>query len=167
MLRFDETSAVAYNGGMDIVRRVQRAYPQIYLACHVQHTTHARHHGMSERDARLLAHLDELAPVTVSQLARHLGVGLSTVSEAAQRLAALGLVTRGRSAEDRRAAALRLTRAGLAHMRASSVLDSTRVKAVLARLGARDRAAAVRGLELLARASREVTAAQPPRRGRA
>lgn len=164
MLRFDETSPVAYNGGMDPVRRVQRAYPQIYLACHLEHTTSARRHGMSERDARLLAHLDELAPVTVSELARHLGVGLSTVSEAAQRLAALGLVTRGRSAADRRAAALRLTRAGLAHMRASSVLDAERVAAVLARLGARERAAAVRGLELLARASRELTAAEPRRR---
>ena len=148
---------------MDLVRRVQRAYPQIYLACHLQHTTSGRDHGMSERDARLLAHLDELAPVTVSQLARHLGVGLSTVSEAAQRLAALGLVSRGRSASDRRAVALRLTRAGLAHMRASSVLDARLVAAVLERLGARERAAAVRGLELLARASRELTAARPRR----
>lgn len=167
MLRFDETSRGLYNRGMEMVRRVQRAYPQIYLACHVEHTTHARRHGMSERDARLLAHLDELAPVTVSELARHLGVGLSTVSEAAQRLAALGLVTRGRSTADRRAVALRLTRAGLAHMRSSSVLDAARVAAVLGRLGARDRTAAVRGLELLARASREVTASEPTKRRRA
>ncbi len=164
MLRFDETSLFLYNRGMDLVRRIQRAYPQIYLACHMRHTTSAREHGMSERDARLLAHLDELAPVTVSELARHLGVGLSTVSEAAQRLAALGLVTRGRSSADRRAVALRLTRAGLAHMRASSVLDPDRVAAVLERLGARERAAAVRGLEILARASRELTAASPRRR---
>ena len=164
MLRFDETSAFLYNGDMEMVRRIQRAYPQIYLACHVEHTTSVRRHGMSERDARLLAHLDELAPVTVSELARHLGVGLSTVSEAAQRLAALGLVTRARSSADRRSVALRLTRAGLAHMRDSSVLDADRVAAVLERLGARERAAAVRGLELLARASRELTAAQPRRR---
>ena len=145
----------------DLVRRVQRAYPQVYLACHTEHTTHARDHGMSERDSRVLAHLDELAPVTVSDLARHLGVGLSTVSEAAQRLERLGLVTRGRSAPDRRAVALRLTPAGVAHMQTSSVLDAARVATVLARLTGRDRSAAVRGLELLARASREVTASAP------
>jgi hypothetical protein len=41
------------------------------------------------------------------------------------------------------------------------------VAAVLGRLGARDRATAVRGLELLARASREVTASGPTTRRRA
>ena len=104
--------------------------------------------------------------MTVSDLARHLGVGLSTVSEAAQRLERLGLVTRGRSAPDRRAVALRLTPAGVAHMQTSSVLDPARVATVLARLTGRDRSAAVRGLELLARASREVTAAVPARPAR-
>jgi DNA-binding MarR family transcriptional regulator len=143
-----------------LVRRVQRAYPQIYLACHTEHTTHARDHGMSERDSRVLAHLDELAPVSVSGLARHLGVGLSTVSEAAQRLEALGLVTRGRTGPDRRAVELRLTPAGLEHMQTSSVLDPTRLAGVLERLPARERTAAVRGIELLARASRQQTASR-------
>jgi DNA-binding MarR family transcriptional regulator len=164
MLRFDETSLHAYNGAMDsLVRRIQRAYPQIYLACHVEHTTHARDHGLSERDARVLAHLDELAPVGVSDLARHLGVGLSTVSEAAQRLEALGLLERRQAPRDRRGVELRLTAAGLAHMQASSVLDPARIATILARLAPRERSAAVRGLELLARASRDTTAAAPRR----
>jgi len=124
---------------------------------------HARDHGMSDRDGRVLAHLDELAPVTVSDLARHLGVGLSTISEAAQRLEALGLVRRAQSAVDRRAIELRLTAAGVARMRRSSVLDPDRLAAVLARLAPDDRTAAVRGLELLARAARETTAAAKPR----
>jgi DNA-binding MarR family transcriptional regulator len=146
-----------------LVRRIQRAYPQIYLACHVEHTTHSRDHGMSERDSRVLAHLDELAPVGVSVLARHLDVGLSTVSEAAQRLAALGLVERRQGTRDRRGVELRLTAAGLAHMQSSSVLDPARLAAVLAGLAPRERSAAVRGLELLARASRTTTAAAPRR----
>ena len=31
---------------VDPVRRVQRAYPQIYLACHVDHTTRRRGHQL-------------------------------------------------------------------------------------------------------------------------
>jgi hypothetical protein len=34
----------------DLIRRVQRAYPQLYLACHVDHTTRRRGHGLSSRD---------------------------------------------------------------------------------------------------------------------
>jgi hypothetical protein len=59
----------------DAVRRVQRAYPQLYLACHVEHTTRRRRHDLSDRDSSVLAHLDELSPVTPGKLAAHLGVG--------------------------------------------------------------------------------------------
>ncbi len=137
----------------DHVRRVQRAYPQLYLACHVQHTTRRREHGLSERDGSVLAHLDELAPVTAGALARHLGVGPSTVTEAVDRLADKALVERvrkGRSVE------LRLTKEGVAFMQHSSVLDGDRVARMLAAVPVRDRLAAVRGLEVLATAARSI-----------
>jgi len=130
---------------------VQRAYPQIYLACHTDHTTRRRDHGLSDRDASVLAHLDELAPVTAGVLAKHLGVGPSTVTEAIDRLEAKQLVERTRIG---RKVQLRITPAGVALMQESSVLDAERVAGVLAKLPARDRAVAVRGIELLARASR-------------
>jgi DNA-binding MarR family transcriptional regulator len=139
----------------DPVRRVQRAYPQIYLACHVEHTTRRRDHGLSDRDASVLAHLDELAPVSAGALARHLGIGASTLTEAIDRLEAKRLAERTRRG---RRVELRITRAGVALMQASSVLDAARVEAMLAAVPARERAAAVRGIELLAAAARRVMA---------
>src|SRR5258705_8066475 len=144
---------MASRRGDDAVRRVQRAYPQIYLACHVDHTTRRRDHGLSDRDASVLAHLDELAPVTAGALAKHLGVGPSTVTEAIDRLEAKQLVERTRRG---RRVELRITRAGIELMQASSVLDSERVAAMIAKLPARRRAAAVAGIELLAAASRQL-----------
>jgi DNA-binding MarR family transcriptional regulator len=132
---------------------VQRAYPQIYLACHVEHTTRQRDHGLSDRDASVLAHLDELSPVGAGALARHLGVGASTVTEAIDRLEARGLVDRTRRG---RTVELRITTAGIELMQAGSVLDTDRVTALIAEVPARHRDAAVRGIELLAIAARRL-----------
>jgi DNA-binding MarR family transcriptional regulator len=139
---------------IDSVRRIQRAYPQLYLACHVDHVARRRD-GLSARDGSVLAHLDELSPVSAGQLARHLGVTASTVTEAIDRLEARGLVTRTRRG---RTAELRITRAGIERMQASSVLDTARVRALLDAVPARRRAEAVRGLELLADAARRLMA---------
>lgn len=147
-----------------MVRRIQRAYPQIYLACHVRHTTSAADHGLSERDARVLAHLDELSPVTAGELARHLAVGPSTVTEALDRLERMGLATRSRSGGDRRRRELRITAEGIERMSASSVLDTRRLTQVLARIPPRERAAAVRGMERVARAARALTESEMRRR---
>ena len=146
------TRRTASLSGGDI-RRVQRAYPQIYLACHTDHTTRRRDHGLSDRDASVLAHLDELAPVTAGALAKHLGVGPSTVTEAIDRLEAKQLVERTRVG---RKVQLRITPAGIALMQDSSVLDTARVGELLAKLPAARRAEAVRGIELLATAARAV-----------
>jgi DNA-binding MarR family transcriptional regulator len=136
----------------DPVRRIQRAYPQLYMACHVDHVTRRRD-GLSERDSALLAHLDELAPVSAGALAKHVGVGPSTITEAVDRLEALGLVERTRRG---RKVELRITPAGVSLMQSSSVLDTSRVAAMIAAVPARKRAEAVRGLELLATAARRL-----------
>lgn len=136
---------------IDHVRRIQRAYPQLYLACHVEHTTRRRGHGLSERDATVLAHLDELSPVSSGALARHLGIGASTMTEAVDHLESLGLAERRRKG---RTVWLHITRTGVEQMRATSVLDADRLAALVARVPARQREAAVRGIELLAAAAR-------------
>jgi DNA-binding MarR family transcriptional regulator len=148
---------------MEHVRRIQRAYPQLYLACHVRHTTRRREHGLSDRDASVLAHLDELSPVPAGGLARHLGVGPSTITEAIDRLEARGLVTRERG-RDRRRVLLRITEAGGDLMQASSVLDATRVDELIRTVPPRDRDAAVHGIELLAKAARRMMARYKGRR---
>src|SRR5690349_15278402 len=118
MFRFDEITRLRYPVRMtsDLTRRIQRAYPQLYLACHVRHAP-GKPHGLGERDGAVLAHLDELSPVTAGELARHLGVGPSTVTEAIDHLVELGLATRGRAAGDRRRVELRITRDGVQRMR--------------------------------------------------
>lgn len=135
----------------DHVRRIQRAYPQLYLACHVEHTTRRRGHGLSERDSSVLAHLDELSPVTAGALAKHLGIGASTMTEAIDHLERLGLVERRRAG---RTVELRITRAGIEQMQSTSVLDAARLSELVARVPARQREAAVRGIEALAAAAR-------------
>ena len=139
------------------VRQVQTWYPQIYLACHVDHkrprTTRS---GISPRDSSLLAHLDERVPVTPASLARHLGIGAPTLSAALKRLTALGYVAQTRDPSDGRRMEVRLTAAGARAMSESSVLESSRVRTLLARLNRQERTEALHGLALLARAAREI-----------
>lgn len=139
------------------VRAVQTWYPQIYLACHVDHkrprTTES---GISPRDSSLLAHLDEQTPVTPAALARHLGIGAPTLSAALKRLASLGYVSQRRDPEDARLRQVRLTRSGARAMAESSVLEESRVRALLKCLSPEERRRALDGLELLARAARAV-----------
>ena len=141
----------------DDIRLVQTCYPQIYLACHTRHHRAASSpHRLSPKDSALLAHLDEHRPVTPGSLARHLGVGRSTMSAAVKRLRALGYIDVAADAADGRTLPLRLARKGAAAMRESSVLEPSRVRRVLATLTAADRRAALKGLALLAEAAERV-----------
>ena len=90
-----------------------------------------------------------------SVLARHLGVGPSTMSAAVKRLVRLGYIEQDRHPEDARRIRLSLSHKGAQAMSATSVLETARVRRVLARLTPSARRAALRGLALLARASRE------------
>lgn len=148
-----------------LVRDVQRYYPQIYLACHVDHVrARSTPYRVSSRDAALLSHLDTREPITAGQLAGHLGVVPSTLSEAVKRLETLGYLQRLRREGDRRSVELRLTEAGAEAMAASSVLDAGRVARLLARLAASERRRAVLGLALLAKAARALPAGRIPAR---
>jgi DNA-binding MarR family transcriptional regulator len=138
------------------VRIVQACYPQIYFACHTRHVRAASSpHRLSARDSALLAHLDERRPTAPSELARHQGVGASTMSAAVKRLVRLGYIEQDRHPGDARRVRLCLSKKGAGAMRDSSVLDAGRVRRVLARLTPADRGAALNGLALLARASQE------------
>ena len=137
------------------VAAVQRHYPQIYLACHTRHQRRRSNAAqLTAHESSLLAHLSTDRPVRAADLARHLGVGASTLSAAIKRLTALGYMARARDEADGRAAALRLSPQGARAMQAGSVLDSRRVKHLLSRLSAADRARALDGLALLADAAR-------------
>ena len=137
------------------VRLVQVCYPQIYFACHTRHLRRASTPTkLSAADSTLLAHLDERTSVRATALARHLGVAPSTLSAAVKRLTAHGYIVQDRPARDGRVRVLRLSRSGAAAMQASSVLETTRVRAMLSRLSAAQRKQALAGLSLLAAAAR-------------
>jgi DNA-binding MarR family transcriptional regulator len=160
LVRFDEPFRLPQTRSMpdDPVFAILRAYPQIYLACHVEHRTRASSNsGLTSRDAAFLAHLDD-AGSSAGALARHLGIAKSTLSAALARLAAEGLVL----IDDRRRKRIFLTAAGKQAMADASVLDPARLSQVLAQLTPRERNQAVRGLTLLARAAARFRGMAPP-----
>lgn len=140
------------------VERIQFAYPQIYHACHTRHVrkrSSAVH--LSARDAEILVHLDPKTPTTLSGLARHMDLAASTLSEAVSTLEAHGYVLKTVGGRDRRRVSIVLTAKGVDAVRASSVLEARRLRAVLARLSARDLVVVTGGLARLAQACRRPT----------
>jgi DNA-binding MarR family transcriptional regulator len=131
-------------------------YPRIYFACHTRHVRDPQSDRLlSRHQASILDHLDEIDPVTVNDLARHMGVTPATISLTADRLERKGYVVRLRDTTDRRRVHLRLTSAGVRVRQASSVLDPDRVQALMARLSDEERMAALHGLSIIARAAQE------------
>lgn len=136
---------------------IQRFYPQIYLACHVDHVrARSTEWRLSARDSSILAHLDRKSGTSPRVLAAHLSVAPSTLSAAITRLADLGYIKSDATLRDKRHRELRLTELGAQAMASTSVLDRERVTDLIAKLTPSERTAAVRGLSLLARAARRM-----------
>ena len=141
----------------DDVAAVQRDYPKIYLACHTRHVRRRTGRELTPQESTLLAHLSVDEPTRPSELARHLGIGAPSLSAATKRLIALGYIARSRDEDDRRAACLRLSRAGAAAMQEHSVLERARVARMLRLLTVEQRRLALTGLSLLADAARRLS----------
>lgn len=138
------------------VQVVQVCFPQVYLACHTRHQRkRSTEHRLSQRDAAILAHLDERRAMRPSELARHLGVARSTLSEALKRLVRLGFVS-ATSGMSQRTMAVILTPQGVRAIRDTSVLETDRLRAALRTKSARDRAIIVAGMSRLAAACRSM-----------
>ena len=151
----------------DAIEAIQLCYPQVYYACHTRHgRARSDASRLSQRDAQILVHLDRHDPMTLTSLARHMDLAASTLSEAVGNLSGLGYVARVAVASDRRRAGLLLTAKGLAAVRASSVLESARLRQVLRRLSAAERVAVADALRTLARACRPAVAGKRRREGR-
>jgi len=140
----------------DAVRQVMELYPRIYFACHTRHVRDpGSKHLLSAHQASILDHLDEREPLRLLDLARHMGVTPSTMSLHVERLVRRGYVLRERDTKDGRRLELKISPAGVRVREAKSVLDPSRVRAMLARLSEEERDAGVAGLALLARAGNE------------
>ncbi|MBB6144946.1 DNA-binding MarR family transcriptional regulator [Silvibacterium bohemicum] len=139
------------------VRRLQQAYPAIFLACHRKHV---REDGggntVTERQASVLDHLDEKQPTTLSKLAEHMGVSRSTMSITVSRLVRGGYVARRKDALDTRSVALTLTRAGVRVREENALLHPELVRQILRRMRAEEMEGALHGIESLAKYARIV-----------
>jgi len=136
---------------------VMTLYPRIYFACHTRHVRDPLSQRLlSRHQASILDHLDELEPTTVMELAGHMGVTAATMSISIDRLERKGYVVRGKDPKDRRRVHVRLTTAGVRVREANSVLDASRVEALVGRLSDEERARAIEGLGLLARAGHDL-----------
>jgi DNA-binding MarR family transcriptional regulator len=142
-------------GARDVdVRHVLDAYPRIYFACHTRHVRDPQTGAaLSAHQASILDHLDEVEAMSMTDLAGHMGVTVATMSLAVDRLERRGYAERRRDPADGRRVLLRVTAAGVRVREAKSVLDPVRVELVLNQLSPADRARALEGLRLLARAS--------------
>ncbi|MGQ0640807.1 MAG: MarR family winged helix-turn-helix transcriptional regulator [Gemmatimonadaceae bacterium] len=136
------------------VAALLRDYPRIFFACHRRHVRdEATARVLSAHQASILDHLDDVASTDLTRLASHMGVTLSTMSLAVDRLARGGYVVRTRDAKDARRVQLRLTSDGVRIKRAQSVLEPELVAQLLDQLAPDERDDALRGLATLARAA--------------
>jgi DNA-binding MarR family transcriptional regulator len=78
----------------------------------------ANRRGAADRCLKMKGSVSERHPMRASELARHLGVRASTMSAATKRLTSLGYIAREPDKGDRRAASLRLSKAGAHAMQA-------------------------------------------------
>ncbi|HVX38552.1 MAG TPA: pyridoxamine 5'-phosphate oxidase family protein [Gemmatimonadaceae bacterium] len=90
---------------MDAIRRIIRALRD------ATHQTEASL-GVSAAQLFVLREIEKAGTPTIGELARRTATAQSSVSEVVARLATRGLVSRGRSSEDRRRASIALTAAG-------------------------------------------------------
>jgi MarR family transcriptional regulator, organic hydroperoxide resistance regulator len=140
------------------ITAVMTLYPRIYFACHTRRVRDPQSQRLlSRHQASILDHLDEVEPTTVMDLAGHMGVTAATMSLSIDRLERKGYVVRLKDAKDRRRVHVRLTTAGVRVREASSVLDASRVEALVSRLSEAERTRAIEGLALLARAGEEMS----------
>lgn len=149
----------------DLVQRLLHCYPRIFFACHTRHVRDPRTRRVfSAHQVSILDHLDTVEPISLFDLARHMGVTASTMSLQIARLVRHGYVVRARDSGDRRRLRLRLSAAGERIRQAQSVLDPARVRGMLDRLSPAEREAGLAGMALLARAASEFMQTSPPQR---
>jgi DNA-binding MarR family transcriptional regulator len=138
----------------DDIRALLDHYPKIFFACHTRHVRDGQH-TLSARQASILDHLDDVDAISLTDLASHMGVTLSTMSLGADRLERQGYLVRTRDPADGRRIGLRLTKAGLRIKEKEKVLDPELLRGMLGRLTSAERKEAIAGLALLARAAAE------------
>lgn len=138
----------------DIVTQIQLDYPKIYLACHKEHVKErSNKEYLSSRDSTLLAHISSDDYSTPTQLAKHLNISLSTLSEALSKLEKLKFIHSQIDPEDSRKRQIRLSSKGLKAMKDLSVLDTDKLTQLLRKLSQEEMKTVATGISILAKAT--------------
>lgn len=131
----------------ETIREIQRLYPLLYFACH---GSHSRDDGLTESDLRLLHHIGGQPGTFASELARHLDLSRSRVSEALKSLDDRGFIERRSDGTGRKP--IRLTPEGERARTSEDGLDPRAIGDIVGRLDPDERGRVLDGLRLLARA---------------
>jgi len=140
-------------------------YPAVYLRFHRRD---AKGRALPAASRAVLQHLSVAGPLTVGEMARHLGRAQSVVSEVVDHLARDGLLERMRDQRDRRRVLVWLTEDAVALLdRDRDVLSRELLARAMARMTPAERRALLQGMSALIRADGEVNDAAPlPTHGR-
>jgi len=140
---------------------VARLYPSIYLLLHRRSGSASER--LTPQSQALLLHLTFSGPLTVSEMARHLGRAQSVVSETVDALERRGLLARIRDERDRRRTLVWLTPEAQSLLtRMGEVLDRERVAAALREMSSDERRALVDGLASLVRGAEQARRRKEP-----
>lgn len=139
---------------METVAATHQALPLLHQILHACQERRVRdgQRAVSRPQAAILQYLDENEPITMTALARQVGVTPGTMSLAVGRLARHGHVVRLRDPYDRRRVLVRLSSAGVRVREATAALDQSRVFVALSKLDPAEREQVVGALRVLARA---------------
>lgn len=138
----------------NIALQIQMLYPRIYMACHVEHIKRrSSDEQVSARDASILAHLTEAYFQSPKNLAAHMNIAASTMSEALHHLVSLGFAKFATDENDARHTIFSITQTGREAIAQNSVLDGKKLEILLATMPQSDQQKVVEGLKLLADAA--------------
>ncbi len=129
------------------IEQIKRLYPLLYFACH---RSHDRSDGLTEKDLRILHHVQDGDKAFASGLTRHLGLSRSTLSAALSSLESRGLIERLHGSGRRKR--ILLTKSGVEAMHSDEGLDGKAIESILDELEERDQERVVEGLALIGEA---------------
>jgi DNA-binding MarR family transcriptional regulator len=138
-----------------VAAAIARLYPEVYLLLHRR--SGETHQRLTPQSQAILQHLTYSGPLTVGEMAKHLGRAQSVISETVHALEQRGLLARIRDERDRRRTLVWLTDAAhglLAELR--EVLDRERIAAAVGAMSNDERRALLEGLEALVGAAARV-----------
>jgi DNA-binding MarR family transcriptional regulator len=135
-----------------------RLFPAVYLRFHRRDSKRGE---LANASRAVLQHLSLTGPLTVGEMAKHLGRAQSVVSEIVEHLERASLLERTRDPRDRRKVLVWLSEEGLAVLeRARQVLSPVLLERAMSHMSSADRRALLRGFQALLAADEKLGA--PP-----